>query len=179
MNNHSLIEVAHMLYRIRLTIVNGECGLMESQRKFCPLYLARERWSRDLIQRLAHSIISQAFTRWAFISTFLMVLLVVRERLVEWSSWPSPITRILFTLRGNVRVIGGPFSPCMAKLPLQLVNLQLHGSVILFLRYVISKSRMASACMCSVHAPLSISHTFEIKEIILLLRPCGLLLMGT
>jgi len=48
MNNHSLIKVAHMLYRIRLTIVNGECGLMESQRKFCPLYLARERWSRDL-----------------------------------------------------------------------------------------------------------------------------------
>jgi len=49
----------------------------------------------------------------------------------------------------------------------------------LLLRDVTSKSRMASACMRSMHAALSISHTFKIKEIILSLGPRGVLLMGT
>ena len=43
MDSHPLVELAHMFYRVRSTIVNGERGLMESPRKFCPLYLARER----------------------------------------------------------------------------------------------------------------------------------------
>ena len=41
-DNHSLVELAHVVYRVRSTIVNGEHSLMESSRKFCPLYLARE-----------------------------------------------------------------------------------------------------------------------------------------
>ena len=42
-DSHTLVELAHMFYKVRLTIVNGEHGLMESPRKFCPFYLARER----------------------------------------------------------------------------------------------------------------------------------------
>ena len=34
MDNHSLIEVAHMLHRVRLTIVDGEHWLMEPSRKY-------------------------------------------------------------------------------------------------------------------------------------------------
>ena len=60
-----------------------------------------------------------------------------------------------------------------------MVNLQLHGSVILLLRDVTSNLRVASTFMCSVHATLSISLVFQIQEIILSLGPCGLLLMGT
>ena len=42
-DNHPLVELAHIFHRIRSTIVNSECGLMESSRKFRPLYLTRER----------------------------------------------------------------------------------------------------------------------------------------
>ena len=42
MDGHPLIELAHVFYKARSTIVNGERRLMESLRKFRPLYLARE-----------------------------------------------------------------------------------------------------------------------------------------
>ena len=63
MDGHPLIELAHMFYRVRSTIVNGERRLMETPRKFNPFYLVREKGFRDLIQRLAHNIISHAFAR--------------------------------------------------------------------------------------------------------------------
>ena len=85
MDGHPLIELAHMFYRVYSTIVNGESRLMESPRKFRPLYLAPERQFGDLIQRLGHGVISQAFTRWALVSTFLMVLFVVGETFAWWS----------------------------------------------------------------------------------------------
>ena len=116
MDNHSLIEVAHMFYRVRLTIVNGERGLMESPRKFCPLNLARERWSGDLIKCLAHSVISQAFMRQPFVPTFAMVLFIVGKRFAGWSSWLLPITSILFTFRGEIMIGEGLFLPCMVQL---------------------------------------------------------------
>ena len=47
------------------------------------------------------------------------------------------------------------------------------------LRDMTSNSRVASAYMHSMHAALSISPTFEIKEIILSLGPHEVLLMGT
>ena len=42
MNNPSLIEVAHMLHRVRSAIVDGEYWLMEPSREYCPFNLARE-----------------------------------------------------------------------------------------------------------------------------------------
>ena len=42
-DSYPLVELAHMFYRVRSTIVNGERELMELPRKFCPLYLVRER----------------------------------------------------------------------------------------------------------------------------------------
>ena len=117
-DNHSLIEVAFMFYRVRSTIVDGECGMMEPPRKSCPFNLARERLLGNLVQHFAYSFISQAFARRALVPTFVMVFFIVGEGLAGWSSWPSPITSILFTLRGNVRVGGGLFSPCTTQLPL-------------------------------------------------------------
>ena len=115
-DSHPLVEMAHMFYKIRMTIVNGERGLMKSMRKFCPLYLMRERWFGDLIQRLAHSIFSQAFTKRALVSSLVVVLFIVRERLALWSSWPLPITSISFIIKGDVRTRRGSFPLCMAQL---------------------------------------------------------------
>ena len=116
MDSHSLIEVAHMFYKVHSTIVNGERGLMESPRKFCPLNLARERWSGDLIKCLAHGVISQAFMRRAFVPTFAMVLFIIGKRFAGWSSWLLHITSILFTFRGEIRIGKGLFLPCMVQL---------------------------------------------------------------
>ena len=78
--------MAHMFYGVRSTIVDGERGLMESPGKFGVFYLVCERRSRDLIERLAHSVISKAFTKRALVPIFIMVLFIVGERLTWWSS---------------------------------------------------------------------------------------------
>ena len=114
MDSHSLVELAHMFYGVRSTIINGERRLMESLRKFCHLYLARERWFEDLIQRLTHSVVSQAFTRWAFVSSLVVVLFIVGERLAWWSSGPLPVTSILFIIGRDVETGKSSFSLCMA-----------------------------------------------------------------
>ena len=116
MDSYSLIEVAYMLYRVRSTIVDGECWLMEPSRKSYPFNLACDGWLGNLVQRFAYSFISQAFARRALIPTFVMVFFIVGERLARWSSWPSPITSILFTLKGNFKVEGGSFLQCMVQL---------------------------------------------------------------
>ena len=83
MDSHPLVEVAHVLHRVCLTIVNGERWLIEPPRKSSSFYLARERRFGNLIQYLAHGVISQAFARWAFMPTFGMMLLLVGERLAR------------------------------------------------------------------------------------------------
>ena len=80
MDNHSLIEVAHMLYRVRLTIVDGESWLMEPPKKFYPFNPACEGWLG-----FAHSVISQASTSRAFVSTIMVVFLLIWERLTRRS----------------------------------------------------------------------------------------------
>ena len=86
MDNYSLIEVAHMLHRVHSTIVDGERWLMEPLRKYCPFNLAREGWLGNLVQCFAHSVISQASTRQALVSMFVMVFFIVGKKLTGWSS---------------------------------------------------------------------------------------------
>ena len=86
MDHYSLVEVAYMLNKVRSTIVNGKRWLIESLKKSCPFNLVRERRLGNLIQRPTHSVISQAFTRWTHIPTFMMVLLVIGEILTGQGS---------------------------------------------------------------------------------------------
>ena len=81
MDGHSLIEVAHMLYGVCLAIIDGECGLSEPLGEFCSLNSSRERRLRDLIQRLAHIVISLTFSKGALMPMLVVVLLFVGERL--------------------------------------------------------------------------------------------------
>ena len=60
-----------------------------------------------------------------------------------------------------------------------MVDLPLHGSVVLLMRDVTSNSKVTSTSMCGVHATFSISLAFKVKEIILSLGTHGFLLMGT
>ena len=77
MDSHYLIEVAHMHHKIRSTIVDGECWLMELPRKNCPFNLDREGRLRNLVQHFAHSVISKASASRALISTFAVVFLFI------------------------------------------------------------------------------------------------------
>ena len=60
-----------------------------------------------------------------------------------------------------------------------MVNLPLHGFVVLFLRDVTSNLNVTSANICGVYATFLVSPTFNVKEVILLLGTYGFLLMGT
>ena len=80
MDNHPLVELAHMFYRVRSTIVNGERRLVETPRKFSHLYLACERGFGDLIQHPAHNIISHAFVRRAFVPSLMVAFFIIGER---------------------------------------------------------------------------------------------------
>ena len=77
MDNHSLIEMAHMLHKVCSTIVDGECWLIKLPRKYWPFNLAREGRLENLVQRFTHSVISQAFVSRALVSTFVMVFLFI------------------------------------------------------------------------------------------------------
>ena len=84
MDGHSLIEMAHMLYGVYLASIHGERGLSEPPRKFRSLNSLRERRLGDLIQRLAHSVVSHTFSRGVLIPTFVVVLLFIGVRLTRW-----------------------------------------------------------------------------------------------
>ena len=77
MYSHSLIEVAHMLHMVRSTIIDGECWLMETTRKYCPFNLARKGQLGNLVQRFTHSVIFQAFTSRALVPTFMVVFFFI------------------------------------------------------------------------------------------------------
>ena len=61
MHCHSLVEVAYVLHKVCSAIVHGERRLSEPSRKSPSLNLASERRSGNLVERITHRIISQAF----------------------------------------------------------------------------------------------------------------------
>ena len=98
MDSHPLVELAHMLYKVCFTIVNGEDWLLEPSRKYGPFYVMRKRRLGELIQCPTHGIVSQAPKRWA--STFrpLVMLFFMRECLAWRGSQSLPIVIIAFII---------------------------------------------------------------------------------
>ena len=95
----------------------------------------------------------------------------IRERLTGRSPWFRSITTILFIIRREVRIGGSSPSLFVAQLPLQMINLQLHGFGILLMRKVALASRLAPASMCGIHTNLPVPSSFKIKKMILTLGP--------
>ena len=89
MHCHSLVEVADMFHKVCSTIIHGEYGLSEPPRKSPSLNSAREMRSGNLVECSTHSIISQAFRRWIFVSALMTVVLIIRERLTKRSPWSA------------------------------------------------------------------------------------------
>ena len=174
-----------MLHEVYIVIIKGEGWLLESQRECNPFYEACERWFRELIQCLAHGIVSQAPRRWASMFTPLVVLFYMREGLAWRGSRSLPIVIIAFIIGGQVRVRMRSPSLCMAQLFLQVVYLSLHGLfIILSLGYVTAHTRMASASLSGVYTSLSkpsilfILITLRVGKVTLLLGSSRFRLMG-
>ena len=59
----------------------------------------------------------------------------------------------------------------MAQLPLQMINLQLHGFGILLMRKVTPALRLAPASIGGIHINLSVPSVPKIDKMILMLGP--------
>ena len=98
MNGHFLIKMTDMFHWIRLAIIKGECGLMESPRETRTFYILRERGLSNLTQRLVHGIVPKAFMGQSLILTPMAIFLVTRENLTGRSFGSSPICSIICVL---------------------------------------------------------------------------------
>ena len=113
-DSRSLIEMAHMLHWVHSPIVDSDCWLMETPRKSCPFNPMSEGRLGNLVQGLAHRIISQSIVNWALASAFTVVLLFIWEGFTRRSPWSTAITAILLIVRIGIRWGGSLFSLCMA-----------------------------------------------------------------
>ena len=109
----------------------------------------------------------------------------MRESLALGGSRSLPIVIIVFIIMKRVRARMRLLSLCIAQLSLQVIYLSLHGLfIILSLGYVIAHTRMASASLSGVYAPLSkpfvlfVLITLRVWEVALLLGSSRLRLMG-
>ena len=71
MDNHSLVEMVHMLHRICSAIVDGECWLVELPRKFPSLD------SACLVKCPTHHIISHTSGRLVLVFALMVVFLFI------------------------------------------------------------------------------------------------------
>ena len=137
MDSHPLVELAHMLHRVCSIVVNGEGWLLEPSREYDPFYVVRERRLGELVQCLAHGVVSQTPRRWASVPTPPVMFFFVGEGLAWGSPRSSPIVVVIFIIGGCVK--SGMRLPllCMVQLSFQIVYLSLHGlPIVLFLRHM-------------------------------------------
>ena len=175
MDSHLLFEPTYVFHRICSAIIHGERWLVESSRKFRLFYPPRERWFRNLTQRLFHNVSSHSFTRRASIFSSVMTLFVIGEGFAWWSSWPLPIHSVIFIIRRDIRAGRGSLLLCSTELILQVINLSLYDFIIISLvGDVTFPSKTASTCVDGMHTAFlivfPISFTFKVEEIILLMN---------
>ena len=175
MDSYFLFELTYVFYRIRSAIINGERKLVESSRKFCIFYPPCERWLRNLTQCFFHNVNSHSFARRASAFSPMMALFIIGEGFAWWSSWPLSVNSVLFIIKREIRVGRGSPLLCSMELLLQVINLSLHGFIIISpVEDVASPSKAASTGIGGMYSAFliffPISFTFEIEEIILLMK---------
>ena len=180
MDSHPLVELAHMLHRVCSTVVNGESCLLELLRKYGPFYVMCERRLGELIQCLAHGVVSQAPGRWASAPTPPVVFFFMGEGLTWGSPRSSSIVIITFIVGGRVESRTRLPLLCMVQLSFQIVYLLPHGlPIVLFLRHmapnflllrgpaVISSLKHVAACTRMTPAGLGGAYASLLKPSIL------------
>ena len=184
LDSHLLFELIYVFYRICSAIIHGERRLVESSWKFCLFYPSCEGWLRNLTQCLLHKVSSHSFARRTSTFSSMMALFIVGEGFAWWSSWPLSVNSVFFIIGRDIGAGRRPLLLCSMELLLQVINLSLHGFIIISLvGDVASPSKMASTCMGGMYTAFlivfSISFTFKIEEIILLMNIRRFCLMQT
>ena len=113
-----------------------------------------------------------------------MALFIIAEGFAWWSSWPLSVNSVLFIIRREIGVRRGSPLFCSMELLLQVINLSLHGFIIISpMEDVASPSKAASTSIGGMYSAFliffPISFTFEIEEIILLMKVRRFRLMQT
>ena len=184
MDSYFLFELTYVFYRIRSAIINGERRLVESPKKFCLFYPPSEGWLRNLTQCLFHNVSSHSFARRDSTFSPVMALFIIGEGFVWWSSWPLSVNSVLFIIGRDIGAGRGSPLLCSMELLLQVINLSLHGFIIISpVEDVASPLKVASTGMGGMYTAFliffPISFTFEIEEIILLMKVRRFRLMRT
>ena len=133
MDSHLLFELTYVFYRICSTIINGERRLVESSGKFYLFYPPCEGWPRNLTQCLFHNISSHSFARRASAFSPVIALFIIGEGFAWWSSWPLSVNSVLFIIGREIEAGRGSPLLCSMELLLQVINLSLHGFIIISL----------------------------------------------
>ena len=110
------------------------------------------------------------------------VLFFTGEGFTWWSSRPLSVYSIFFIIGGDIRARRGSFLLCSTELLLQIINLLLHGFIIVSLMgYVSFPSKTTSIRVDGMHTAflivLTISFTFKIEKLVLLTNISRLCLM--
>ena len=184
MDKHLLFELTYVFYRVRSAIIHGKCWLVEPSRKLCLFYPPCKGWLRNLAQHLLHNISSYSFVRRAPAFSSVMMLFLTGEGFAWWGSWPPSVYSVLFTIGRDIRAGRGSLLLCSTELLLQVINLSLHGFIIIsHMVYVTFPLKTASICVNGMYTAflivLPISFTFKVEEIIQLMNICGLRLTRT
>ena len=182
MNSHLLFELTYVFYRVCSAIIHGERWLVESSRKFYLFYPPCKGWFRNLAQRLLHNVSSYSFTRRAPVFPSMKMLFFTGKGFTWWSSRPLSVYSIFFVIGRDINTRKGLFLLCSTELLLQIINLLLHGFIIVSLTWYVSfPLKTASICMDGMHTTflivLTIFFTFKIEKLILLTNISILCLM--
>ena len=175
MDSHFLFELTYLLYRVRSAIIYDERWLVESFRKLCLFYLPCKGWLRNLAQRLFHNVNSYSFTRRASAFPSVKMLFLIGKGFAWWGSWPLSVNSVLLIIGRDIGAERGSLMLCSMELLLQVINLSLHGFIIILLvGYVTFPSKTASTCVDGMYTAflivLPISFTFKVEEIIRLMN---------
>ena len=184
MDSHLLFELTFVFYRICSAIINGERRLVESYRKFCLFYLPCEGWLRNLTQCLFITSVPTPLREGLLHFFPMMALFIIGEGFAWWSSWPLFVNSVLVIIGRDIGARRGSPLLYLMELLLQVINLELHGFIIILpVGDMASLSKAASTCMGGMYTAFSIffpiSFTFEIEEIILLMKVRKFRLMRT
>ena len=143
---------------------------MKSLRKARILYPLCERRRSNLIWRFVHGLVSKALMSWALILALMAIFLVARESFTGRSFGSSLVCDIIYLLERRLGIRWWAPSPCATQLLLQLVNLTLHVSFILYMGDMALPSWLTLASMCRLHTSFVISPLLRVYDWIITLR---------
>ena len=175
MDSHLLFELTYAFHRIHSAIIHDERRLVESFRDFCLFYPSCEGWLRNLTQCLLYDVSSHSLVRRASVFPSVKAFFIIGEGFAWWSSWPLSVHSVLFIIGRDIGAGRGSLLLCSMELLFQVINLSLHGFIIISLvGDAAFPSKTASTCVDGMYTAFlvvfSISFTFKIEEIILLMN---------